>query len=256
MGEYAIRVRDRRTVKVGTCEMMYYLRYEDRLLLKPERGSIDTREATDLFFRPPWVDEDNVRPGDYRGHNREVEIPRFWETYKKIYEKNMDEREIEYYDQGSHWKLAHIKLTKDELLFPVFSVYLDSPASEVSMIFDGKKRIEDWNVLFSVPGVDYHIGAEMISRFRGYEKLNALKIKMDIAKKERDCIYRAYPDNTEKSKNERSWASFCFEEASNKYWDLFQYVGTRNALAWGVKTPQQIFLEQEQEKRMLASKVK
>ena len=39
MGEYAIRKSDGESIKIGTCEDMYYLRYEDRFKVTPEEGS-------------------------------------------------------------------------------------------------------------------------------------------------------------------------------------------------------------------------
>ena len=39
MGEYAIRKSDNDCIKIGTCEDMYYLRYEDQDKVTPDSGS-------------------------------------------------------------------------------------------------------------------------------------------------------------------------------------------------------------------------
>lgn len=77
MGEYARRKSDNSFIKIGTCEDMYYLRYEDRHKVICNQGSgFGTR------WRLPLPSEDHILPGDYedpyfRGDNR---IPLDWAT--------------------------------------------------------------------------------------------------------------------------------------------------------------------------------
>jgi hypothetical protein len=62
MGEYATHAGQ--SVKIGTCEDMYYLRYDQRHQVTPERGSVDpVADAGVLRFRFPWPDEDHCEPG-------------------------------------------------------------------------------------------------------------------------------------------------------------------------------------------------
>jgi hypothetical protein len=72
MGEYAIRKSDNTEIKIGTCETMYYIRYEDRYNVKTMENNIDCSKETGLFWRIPFPDEDNIKIGDYepyyRGH--------------------------------------------------------------------------------------------------------------------------------------------------------------------------------------------
>lgn len=64
MGEYAIRKRDNQRIKIGTCEDMYYLRWDDRAEVFPESGSLNpATEANHLRFRLPFPDEDGQGPG-------------------------------------------------------------------------------------------------------------------------------------------------------------------------------------------------
>ena len=72
MGEYAVRISDGERIKIGTCEEMYYLRYEDRDKVTPEENS-----GFGLRWRLPFPDEDSVEPGDYKEYNREVFLPDF-----------------------------------------------------------------------------------------------------------------------------------------------------------------------------------
>lgn len=61
MGEYATRKSDRQYIKIGTCESMYYLRWDD---IDKVEIDYDLREPG-LSFRLPFPSEDDQRPGDY-----------------------------------------------------------------------------------------------------------------------------------------------------------------------------------------------
>jgi len=58
-----------KAVKIGTCEMMYYLRYEDRHKVTAMSGNVDPSNCPGLFFRLPFPDEDGIRPGYYDSHD-------------------------------------------------------------------------------------------------------------------------------------------------------------------------------------------
>jgi hypothetical protein len=68
MGEYAVRKSDGERVKIGTCEEMFYLRYEDRNKVSQLDGSLNTSTELNLFWRLPFPDEDNVQIGQYENH--------------------------------------------------------------------------------------------------------------------------------------------------------------------------------------------
>jgi hypothetical protein len=67
MGEYAIEKSSGETIKIGTCEDMYYLRHDQRHLVSKERGSVDVNgpEAGELRFRFPFPWEDGSAPGTF-----------------------------------------------------------------------------------------------------------------------------------------------------------------------------------------------
>lgn len=70
MGEYAIRKSDGVEVKIGTCEDMYYLRYEDRFKVRKLENSLDASHELNLRWRLPFPDEDHVRIGEYDDFTR------------------------------------------------------------------------------------------------------------------------------------------------------------------------------------------
>ncbi len=82
MGEYAKRISDGQEVKIGTCESMYYLRYDDRHLVAKLDNSLDPATCTGLFWRLPFPDEDNIRIGEYKDYNRGYRL------YKVVKEPN------------------------------------------------------------------------------------------------------------------------------------------------------------------------
>lgn len=79
MGEYAVRKSDGENVKIGTCEDMYYLRYDQRKLVKATRGNVDpVADVRELRFRFPWPDEDGTKPGSFDGDfQRSIPVPGF-----------------------------------------------------------------------------------------------------------------------------------------------------------------------------------
>lgn len=80
MGEYAKRINDGVEIKIGTCERMYYLRYEDRNRVKRLPNSLDPATCAGLFWRLPFPDEDAILPGEYRPHDRGLRLFRIIEN--------------------------------------------------------------------------------------------------------------------------------------------------------------------------------
>jgi len=61
MGEYATRKSDNEHIKIGTCESMYYLRFDDIDHVIYDYDLRDTEANTS--FRIPFPDEDHLLPG-------------------------------------------------------------------------------------------------------------------------------------------------------------------------------------------------
>lgn len=75
MGEYATYGAGR--IKIGTCEDMLYLRFDQRTLVRHEEGNVDVMNPRDLGvvrFRFPWPDEDGTEPGHFDRPDRTVAI--------------------------------------------------------------------------------------------------------------------------------------------------------------------------------------
>lgn len=73
MGEYA--TFNGEEVKIGTCENMYYLRFDQRNRVTPLPGNVDpVRDAESLRFRFPFPDEDNIEPGAFDDYGRAVVV--------------------------------------------------------------------------------------------------------------------------------------------------------------------------------------
>ena len=76
MGEYA--KYNVESVKIGTCEDMYYLRYDQRGLVQHESGNVDVsdpEQVKGLRFRFPFPTEDNISPGGFNDHSYGVSVP-------------------------------------------------------------------------------------------------------------------------------------------------------------------------------------
>lgn len=62
MGEYA--TYRGQSIKIGTCESMYYLRHDQRYAVTRESGNVDpVQDVLGIRFRFPWPDEDTCEPG-------------------------------------------------------------------------------------------------------------------------------------------------------------------------------------------------
>lgn len=61
--------------KIGTCEDMLYLRFDQRYLVKAKPGNVDpARDVKELRFRFPFPDEDSIQPGDFDEPDRSIEV--------------------------------------------------------------------------------------------------------------------------------------------------------------------------------------
>ena len=54
MGEFAIRKSDMEEIKIGTCERMYYIRWDDRNNVMPLDHSLDPATATNFSGDCPF----------------------------------------------------------------------------------------------------------------------------------------------------------------------------------------------------------
>jgi hypothetical protein len=74
MGEYATYLGQ--SIKIGTCEEMYYLRADQAHKVYAESGNVDPiRDAESIRFRFPWPSEDSIAPGGFDDYDRKLSIP-------------------------------------------------------------------------------------------------------------------------------------------------------------------------------------
>jgi len=79
MGEYAEISGER--VKIGTCEDMYYLRFDQRHQVRALHGNVNpVKDAPELRFRFPWPDEDVTEPGAFEKYHRSLAVYGFTST--------------------------------------------------------------------------------------------------------------------------------------------------------------------------------
>lgn len=73
MGEYA--KYNGESIKIGTCEDMYYLRADQAEMVLPEQGSVDPIGDSDsIRFRFPFPEEDNVKPGEFDEYRKGLAV--------------------------------------------------------------------------------------------------------------------------------------------------------------------------------------
>lgn len=75
MGEYAVRKSDGQEIKIGTCEDMYYLRYDQRDAVQGGDAALWAARAWEgARFRFPFPGEDGIAPGDFDDHTKSLNI--------------------------------------------------------------------------------------------------------------------------------------------------------------------------------------
>ena len=72
MGEYA--QFGGKEIKIGTCESMYYLRANQRMMVSALPGNVNpnSKDALSIRFRFPWPDEDQIQPGAFTDSFRAI----------------------------------------------------------------------------------------------------------------------------------------------------------------------------------------
>lgn len=74
MGEYATIKRTGERIKIGTCEDLFDLRWDQAHLVRREDGPWDDAALAAYRFRFPFPDEDHIQPGQFTDVDRGVPI--------------------------------------------------------------------------------------------------------------------------------------------------------------------------------------
>jgi len=106
MGEYATRA-DGASVKIGTCETMSYLRYEDRKNLFCEPNSLNPATEMNLFWRLPYPDEDSVAIGEYKNWRRGIRLYKMVEYQPQGYTYPEDWEDESLIEEPGRIQLRH-----------------------------------------------------------------------------------------------------------------------------------------------------
>jgi hypothetical protein len=66
-------------IKIGTCEDMYYLRFDQRRLVDhiPGNVNVNSDEVYEVRFRFPFPDEDRIQPGEFERYDRSIALHGF-----------------------------------------------------------------------------------------------------------------------------------------------------------------------------------
>jgi hypothetical protein len=74
MGEFAKYNGAR--IKIGVCELLYYLRFEDRDKVTPLENNVNPQKDTNIFFRPPFIEEDHLGMFDFQNvdHTKSIRL--------------------------------------------------------------------------------------------------------------------------------------------------------------------------------------
>ena len=140
MGEYAYTA-DQGTVKVGTCNTMYYLRYEDRHLTRPVTVfDFDPAAHFDLFWRLPFPDEDDLGTAKHSTIDTPCEYDRGVPLYRRT-----EDHGVEYYtDSDLINQPGRIQLTHPSGLLVLTACYhglrLPTEGGEFSASWNGYRH--------------------------------------------------------------------------------------------------------------------
>lgn len=139
MGEYAIRKSDRLQVKIGTCEDMYYLRYEDRDEVAYS-GSYEGNR-----FRLPFPDEDHIRIGEYADYERGIKLYKTVERKHTRIPERVDSITVAYSPEWPSYEPGIIQLVHESgLLTNVHCFHgtkLPAASDEVKFFWNGRTPI-------------------------------------------------------------------------------------------------------------------
>lgn len=139
MGEYAIRKSDRLQVKIGTCEDMYYLRYEDRDNVQYD-GSFEGER-----FRLPFPDEDNIRIGEYGDYERGINLYKATSTKSTCFVDRVDNILLSYTPARTGDEPGLIQLVHESGLLTNVKCYhggrLPESTDEVKFFWNGRTPV-------------------------------------------------------------------------------------------------------------------
>jgi len=150
MGEYAKLKTTGEEVKIGTCENMYYLRFEDRYKV------VYDYSFTGYRFRLPFVDEDNVGIGNYNNYDRGIELIPHYDEDIKLTSYFDDIYKEHYQEHKGLIQLCHESgLMVNASCYHGYKLPDNNNSKELKAFFNGKTSIN-----FELSQVKIHLNEE------------------------------------------------------------------------------------------------
>ena len=151
MGEYAKLKTTGESVKIGTCENMYYLRFEDRYKV------IYDYSFTGYRFRLPFPDEDKIKIGNYQDFDRGIDLIYHYDEETESY-SYFDDIYKEHYQE--HKGLIQLKHENSGLLINAacyhgYKLPDNNNSKELKAFFNGKSSSN-----FELSQVKIHLNEE------------------------------------------------------------------------------------------------
>jgi hypothetical protein len=151
MGEYAKLKTTGEQIKIGTCENMYYLRFEDRYKV------IYDSSFTGYRFRLPFPDEDKIEIGNYQDFDRGIDLIYHYDEETESY-SYFDDIYKEHYQE--HKGLIQLKHENSGLLINAacyhgYKLPDNNNSKELKAFFNGKSSSN-----FELSQVKIHLNEE------------------------------------------------------------------------------------------------
>ena len=151
MGEYAKLKTTGEQIKIGTCENMYYLRFEDRYKV------IYDSSFTGYRFRLPFPDEDKIEIGNYQDFDRGIDLIYHYDEETESY-SYFDDIYKEHYQE--HKGLIQLKHENSGLLINAacyhgYKLPDNNNSKELKAFFNGKSSSN-----FELSQVKIHLNKE------------------------------------------------------------------------------------------------
>ncbi len=150
MGEYAKLKSNGQEIKIGTCENMYYLRFEDR------HKVIYDYSFTGYRFRLPFIDEDKIDIGNYDDYDRGIDLIPNYDEETESYTYFDDIYKDQYQEHKGLIQLHHQSgLVVNASCYHGYKLPDNNNSKELRAFYNGKTSIN-----FELSQVKIHLNEE------------------------------------------------------------------------------------------------
>jgi len=150
VGEYAKLKSNGQEIKIGTCENMYYLRFEDR------HKVIYDYSFTGYRFRLPFIDEDKIDIGNYDDYDRGIDLIPNYDEETESYTYFDDIYKDQYQEHKGLIQLHHQSgLVVNASCYHGYKLPDNNNSKELRAFYNGKTSIN-----FELSQVKIHLNEE------------------------------------------------------------------------------------------------